>query len=70
MKRILKIDDCWFFFPDGDGMYYRIEIRNGNAYCGQRWKEIKLYEDGSTDLMDVCEMLVKIQKDFCKSKSD
>lgn len=50
-------------------MYYRIEIRNGNAYCGQRWKEIKLYEDGSTDLMDVCEMLVQIQKDFFASQN-
>jgi len=63
MRRILKIDDCWFFFPGKDGMYYRIEIKNGNAYCGCHWKEIKLYDDGHTDMINVCEMLVQIQSE-------
>lgn len=63
MRRILKIDDCWFFFLGKDGNYYRIEIRGGKAYCGNRWKEIKLYDDGHTDLTDVCEMLIKIQSE-------
>ena len=40
-----------------------IEIKNGNAYCGQHWKEIKLYDDGHTDMINVCEMLVKIQSE-------
>lgn len=70
MRRDLKIEDCWFFFPGENGRYYRIEIRNGNAYCGNRWKEIKLYPDGHTDLMNICEMLVKIQKDFYESESE
>lgn len=63
MRRTLKIDDCWFFFPDKNGMYYRIEIQNGIAYCGGRWKEIKLYDDGHTDMIHVCEILVKIQSE-------
>lgn len=58
IKRLLKIDDCHFSFPDRDGNYYPIDIKNGKAYCCGCWKEVKLYNDGSTDLINVCEMLV------------
>lgn len=60
IKKLLKIDDCFFYFPGRDGNYYCIDIKDSKVYCGGRWKEVKLYEDGCTDLIDVCEMLVNL----------
>lgn len=58
IKGLLRIDNCHFPFPGKDGNYYTIKIIDSKAYCGGHWKEVKLYDDGSTDLIYVCEMLV------------
>lgn len=60
IKRLLKIDDCHFYFLDRDGNYHLVEIRNNIVHCNGRWKEVKLYDDGSTDLIYVCEMLANL----------
>ncbi len=59
IKKLLKIDDCKFHFPNSKGdRYYLIEIKDGKVYCGNHWKEVKLYSDGTTDLISICEMLI------------
>lgn len=61
MIKLLKIDDCYFYFPDKNKNYHLISIKNGKIYCNNRWKEIKLYDDKRTNLIDICEMLVNYQ---------
>lgn len=57
-RKLLRIDDCHFNFPDRHGNYYTVDIKDSKVLCGGHWKEIKLYDDGSTDLIQVCRMFV------------
>lgn len=61
IKRLLKLEECCFMFPnENHSKYYSIFVKDGIAKLSinNTWKEIKIFDDGFTNLIEVCEMLI------------
>lgn len=53
--------DFNFYYPY-HGKKYLVEIKNGYAYVGKHWKEIKVYSDNSSTFNYTLNLLCNIQE--------
>lgn len=63
---LLKTQEVYFYYPDKERKnYHRMELKNGmlKDLYNNHWKEVKVFNDGFTDLIMTCELLVGIGED-------